>query len=191
LEINDVWYLLTLLPLFGTFDGRRLRLLLRERRDAECRRVLDLVLGTGAPYGIERYPENDRGEACHDVHIRTNEYTTNVGVEVVTSSKNLDHLISKWKRYQNRDRLTLWLFDRRETACRLWNKLDAQGDFYLDGRFSDYGNWSAKATNRKIWRSSKEFRGKPAGDLVQTVTGLLEGRIDTIQELFEDYHSRN
>jgi len=148
-------------------------------------------IGTGRSYGIERYPEDERGEACHDVHIRTNEHTTNVGIEVVTSSKNLGHLVSKWHRYQDRDRRTLWLFDRRETACRLWNKLDGRGDFYLDGRFTDYGNWSAKATNRKIWRSSQEFRGEPAGDLVQTVTGLLEGRANTIHELFEDYHSRN
>ncbi|MFC7027198.1 hypothetical protein ACFQJ5_05655 [Halomicroarcula sp. GCM10025324] len=143
------------------------------------------------PYGVEWYPNDNRGEACHDLHVDTNEWMDDVGVEVITSSNNLDHLVSKWSRYQDEDRLTFWIFDTRETACQLWNALDSRSHFYLDGRFNHHSNWSAKAINRKIWRSSDKYREEPAGDLVHTVTGLLEGDRDTIQELFEEYHSKN
>lgn len=144
----------------------------------------------GRPYGIDWYPTDRRGEACHDIHVDTNEYMTDVGVEVITDNNNTDRLVSKWKRLQDEDRTTFWIFDRRETACRLWNELDYRGEFYLDGQFRNHGNWSAQAINRKIWRSSNIHRQKPAGDIVQTVTGLLEGDRDTIQRLFEEYHSK-
>lgn len=143
----------------------------------------------GRPYGVEWYPTDTRGESCHDLHVDTNELMDDVGVEVVTDNNNTDRLVNKWKRLQKEDRLTLWLFDRRETACRLWNELDYRGEFYLDGQFRKHENWSAKAINRKIWRSSNTYRERPAGDLIQTVTGLLEGDGDTIQELFEEYYS--
>lgn len=146
----------------------------------------------GLPYGVEWYPTDTRGEACHDLHVDTNQYMDDVGVDVITASNNMDYLVEKWRRYQNEDRLTLWIFDRRETACRLWNELDNRGHLYLDGgQFRGLENWSAKAINQKVWRSSTSYREKPAGDLIQTVTGLLEGDRDTIQQLFEDYHSNN
>lgn len=144
----------------------------------------------GRRYGVEWYPTH-RGNSCHDLHVDTTERMDNVGVEVVTDSNNFDRLVNKWRRLQNEDRLTLWLFDRRETACRLWNELDYRDEFYLDGQFRNHGNWSAKAINRKIWRSSDTYRGKPSEDIVQTVTGLLEGDDDTIQDLFEEYYSNN
>lgn len=140
--------------------------------------------------GLVWYPTDRRGEACHDLHIDTNEWMDHVGVEVVTDSNNTDRLVDKWNRLQDEDRLTLWIFDRRETACKLWNELDYRSEFYLDGgQFRGVENWSAEAINHKLWRSSNTYRGEPAGDLIQTVTGLLEGDKDTIQNLFEDYHS--
>ncbi|GEM_PF-1108436 len=140
-------------------------------------------------YDVEWYPTDRRGESCHDLHVETNEWTPDVGVEVVTDCNNTSRLVSKWKRFQNEDLVTFWVFDRRETACRFWNKLDLRGEFYLDSQFRNHGNWSAKAINRKIWRSSKSYRNEPAGDIVLTVTGLLEGDKDTIQEPFVEYHS--
>jgi hypothetical protein len=141
--------------------------------------------------GLVWYPADHRGEACHDLHIDTNEWMDNVGVEVITSSNNMDYLVDKWARHQREDRLTLWVFDRRETACRLWNELDYRGEFYLDRQFQGVENWSAKAINKKVWRSSDKYRREPAGDLIQTVTGLLEGDKDTIYQLFENYYSNN
>ncbi|WP_152422366.1 hypothetical protein [Halorubrum californiense] len=144
----------------------------------------------GRPYGVEWYPTDSRGESCHDLHIDTNEHMTDVGVEVITDSNNKDRLVAKWKRLQNEDRTTFWVFDRRETACRLWNELDRRGISYLDGQFNNHCNWSAGAINRKVWRSSDKYRQEPAGDIIQTVTGLLEGDKDTVQDLFEEYYSR-
>lgn len=141
------------------------------------------------PYGVEWYPTDNQGQSCHDLHIDTNEWTTDVGIEVITNSNNRDHLINKWQRLQDEDRITFWIFDKRNTACKLWNELNKRGIFYLDGQFQNYGNWSAKAINRKIWRSSNKFRNEPAGDIVHTVTGLLEGDRDMVQEIFEEYYS--
>ena len=149
--------------------------------------AFDMSSAGNLSYGVEWYPTDERGEACHDLHVDTQPQSTDIGVEVITDSNNTDRLVSKWERLQNEDRLTFWIFDRRETACRLWNELDNRGEFYLDGQFREHGNWSAQAINRKIWRSSQNYREKPAGDIVQTVTGLLEGGHDTIQELYNEY----
>jgi len=140
-------------------------------------------------YGVEWYPEDSHGKACHDLHVDTNEYMINIGVEVITSSNNRNRLVEKWERFQQKDRVTFWVFDRRETACELWNELDKRQVFSLDGRFRNYENWSSKAINRKIWRSSQKYRDRPAEDIIQTVTGLLEGDKNTIQDLFEEYYS--
>lgn len=140
-------------------------------------------------YGVEWYPTGQQGRSCHDLHVDTHDRMDDVGIEVVTESNNTDRLVDKWERLQKEDRLTFWVFDRRETACRLWNELDHRGKFYLDGQFRNHGNWSAKAINKKIWRSSRAYREEPAGDIIQTVTGLLEGDRDTIQDLFEKYYS--
>lgn len=142
-------------------------------------------------YGMEWYPTDRRGEACHDLHIDTTDHMKDFGVEVVTDSNNPDRLVAKWKRLQEEDRITLWVFDRRETACHLWNELDRRGEFHIDGKFRQHGNWSAQAINQKIWRSSNTYRQEPAGDLVQTVTGLLEGNKETLFDLFVDYFSSN
>ncbi|MCU4744214.1 hypothetical protein [Natronoglomus mannanivorans] len=143
----------------------------------------------GRAYGVEWYPTDKEGQSCHDLHIDTHEQMTDVGIEVITDSNNIDRLVAKWRRLRDEDRTTFWVFDRRETACRLWNELDYRGLFHLDGKFRKHGNWSSQAINRKIWRSSDIYRGEPAGDIVQTVTGLLEGDEDTIQDLFEEYYS--
>lgn len=145
----------------------------------------------GIPHGdgLVWYPSDHGGRSCHDLHIDTNEHMDDVGVEVVTDSNNPDRLVDKWTRFQNEDRITLWVFDGRESACKLYNELDSKGEFYLDGAFNNHSNWSAQEINKKVWRSSNTYRGEPAGDLVQTVTGLLEGSRDTIQDLFEQYHS--
>ena len=141
-------------------------------------------------YGVEWYPTDHRGQSCHDLHIDTNEHMSNVGIEIITDSNNIDRLVSKWERLQKENRTTFWVFDRRETACRLWNELEFRGVFYLDGQFRNHENWSAQAINQKVWRSSDMYREEPAGDIIQTVTGLLEGNNDTIQNLFEDYYSK-
>jgi len=151
--------------------------------------AFDITARYDRTYGVEWYPTGRRGEACHDLHVDTHEHMTDVGVEVVTDSNNTDRLVSKWKRLQNEGRTTFWVFDRRETACQLWNELDYRGEFFLDGAFRKHGNWSAQAINRKLWRSSNTYREEPAGDIVQTVTGLLEGDRDTIQDLFREYFS--
>jgi hypothetical protein len=145
----------------------------------------------GIPHGNGRvwYPTDRRGQSCHDLHIDTNEHVADVGVEVVTTSNNISRLVDKWERLQKEDRLTLWVFDNRKTACQLYNNLDSRGEFLLDGQFTTPANWSADAINKKVWRSSATFREEPAGDLVQTVTGLLEGGKHTVQELFEAYYS--
>lgn len=143
----------------------------------------------GRPYGMTWYPANDRGEPCHDIHLRTNDRMTDVGVEVITANNNTDYLVDKWKRYASEDRDTFWIFDNRDTACRLFNELDHRRFFYLDGQFQGTSNWSANAINRKIWRSASIYQENDLGDLVHTVTGLLEGDGDTIQSLFEEYYS--
>jgi hypothetical protein len=142
------------------------------------------------PYGVEWYPTDRRGESTRDLHIETVDWINNIGVEVITDNNNLNHFVEKWERFQEDDRLTFWVFDRRETACRMWNELDSSDRFYLDGgQFRNHSNWSAEAINRKIWRSSKKHREEPAGDIIETVTGLLEGDMDTIEELFDYYYS--
>lgn len=143
------------------------------------------------PRGVEWYPNRHADEACHDLHIDTDGWLGNIGVEVITHTDNLGHFISKWQRYQKEDRLTFWIFDGRKTACQLWNALDSRQHFYLDGQFNNHGNWSAKPINHKIWRSSKKYREEPAGDLIHTVTGLLEGDKESLTGLFKDYFAKN
>lgn len=140
------------------------------------------------PYGVEWYPTNSGGQSCHDLHVDTVDHQKDVGVEVITDSNNPSHLADKWSRYQSKSRVTFWVFDTRETACRMWNLLDRRGDFRLDGQFRNLENWSAMAINKKIQRSSNKF-SQPADDVVYTVTGLLEGGRDRIQDLFEGYYS--
>lgn len=141
------------------------------------------------PNGVEWYPANCHGKSHHDLYVDTMDGIDDIGVEVITSSNNLDYLVSMWKCHQSKDRVTFWVFDRRETVCRLWNELDHRGEIRLDGRLNIPSNWSVHAINRKIWRSSQEFHDRPAGEVIHTVAGLLEGNADTIQNLFEDYHS--
>lgn len=144
----------------------------------------------GEPHGVTWYPENSRGEPCHDLHIKTNERMTNLGVEVITANNNTDYLVNKWERYASEDRTTLWIFDNRDTACQLFNALDKRSRIYLDGgQFRNYSNWSASAINQKLWRSEENHSGGDISDLVHTVTGLLNGDRDKIQSLFEDYYS--
>jgi len=141
------------------------------------------------PYGVEWYPTNGQGQSCHDLHVDTNEMSDNIGVEVITNSNNLDHLVKKWKRFQHEDRITLWIFDNRSTACKMFNELDKREEFFLDSRFNNYGNWSAKSINHKIWRSSQKFRNQRAYDIVQTVTGLLESDEEIIYDLFDEHYN--
>jgi hypothetical protein len=137
------------------------------------------------------YPEDDRGEACHDFHLQTADHMHDVGVEVITSNNNSDYLTQKWERFAEEDRITLWLFDTRETACRMFNALDKRGRLYLDGgQFSTPANWSAKAINHKLWRSVSNYRRYDLSDVVQTVTGVLEGDEDQLHNLFNDYYSK-
>ena len=143
----------------------------------------------GRPYGVEWYPTDRRSKSHYDLYVDTMDEIDDVGVEVITSSNNLDYLVSKWKRHQSKDRLTVWVFDRRETACRLWNELDHRGEFRIDGRFRTPSDRSVHTINRKIWRSSQKFHDRPAGEVIHTVTGLMEGNADSIQNLFEDYYS--
>lgn len=141
------------------------------------------------PYGVEWYPKDERGKQSYDLHVVTNEWSDDIGVEVITESNNRDHLVDKWKRFQNKDEVTFWVFDNRETACKMWNELDKRDVFHLDGQFNNYANWSAKAINHKVWRSSQQCRGKRAYDIIQTVTGLLEGDDDTIYDLFDEHYN--
>jgi hypothetical protein len=143
----------------------------------------------GRPYGVQRYPTDNGGKSCHDIHIDTEERWEDVGVEVITNNNNRDRLVKKWKRFQSENRLTFWIFDERQTACKLWNELHDRGVTKLDGRFSNKSNWSAEAINQKIWRSSKQYNNKLTKDIVQTVTGLFEGDKDTIQNLFRQHQS--
>lgn len=142
------------------------------------------------PYGFEYYPTDSRGEFTHDFHLTTREGIPNVGVEAITDHNNTDQIIKKWKRYQKKDRITFWVFDRRETAARLYNALDKRDEFYLDrGTFDNLSNWATKSINRKIWRSSLKYRDEQASDVVFTLTEILEGGKDAIEETFDDYLS--
>lgn len=140
------------------------------------------------PYNVEWYPTDNSGQSCHDLHVDTVDHQKDVGVEVITDSNNPSHLADKWSRYQSKSRVTFWVFDTRETACRMWNLLDRRGMFRLDSQFRNPGSWGATAINAKIQRSSNRFN-QPADDVVYTVTGILEGGKDRIQDLFEDYYS--
>lgn len=143
----------------------------------------------GRPYGTTWYPEDSRGEACHDLHVVTNDHMMDVGVEVLTASNNAEYLTEKWKRYSKEDRITWWVFDSRSTACRMFNHLHRRGVFSLDGGpFNEPSNWSAKAINRKLWRSKADHSGDDAADVVHTVTGIFEGDREKIQDLFEEYY---
>jgi hypothetical protein len=141
------------------------------------------------PYGVEWYPTDRHGESCHDLYVDTMDGIDDIGVEVITSSNNLDYLVSTWKRHQSKDRLTFWVFDCRETACRLWNELSYRDEFHTDEKFTTPSNWSVHAINRMIWRSSQQFHDRPAGEVIHTVTGLLNGNASTIQNLLEDYYT--
>lgn len=100
-------------------------------------------------YEVEWYPTDRRGESCHDLHVEMKEGTPDVGVEVVTDGNNTDCLVSKWNRLQNEDRVTFWIFDRRETACRYWNKLDSRGEFSLDNQCRKPGGLERKGYQPK------------------------------------------
>jgi len=144
----------------------------------------------GRYYGMSYYPEDDRGEACHDFHVQTADHLQDIGVDVITSNNNDDYFVQKWERFAEEDRLTFWLFDGRETACGMFNELDKQGRLYLDGgQFNTPANWSAKAINRKLWRSESNYRRTEISDVVHTVTGVLEGDDETLHNLFNDYYS--
>jgi len=143
----------------------------------------------GRPYWIDRYPEDGRGEACHDLHVGTTEHLKDVGVEVLTANNNGEYLTEKWKRHAKEDLTTWWICDSRSTACRLFNELHRREVFCLDGGpFTEPANWSAEAINRKLWRSKDDHRGKDASDIVHTITGVFEGDRAKIQELFEAYY---
>jgi len=144
----------------------------------------------GRYYGMNYYPEDDRGEACHDFHIRTADHLQDIGVEVLTGNNNTDYVIDKWERFADEDRLTFWLFDGRETACRMFNALDKRERLYLDGgQFTSASNWSAQAINRKLWRSESNYRRTEISDVVHTVTGVLEGDEEQLHNLFNNYYS--
>jgi len=145
----------------------------------------------GLHYGMSYYPEDDRGEACHDFHIQTADHLQDIGVEVLTSNNNIDYIVQKWERFAEEDRLTLWLFDGRKTACNMINALDdwERLDLY-GGQFTSPANWSAKAINHKLWRSEIYHRRTEITDVVHTVTGVLEGDDDKLHDLFNDYHSK-
>lgn len=140
----------------------------------------------GRPYGIEWYPTDGKGQKCHDLHIDTQEHMTDIGVEVITESNNQSRPIQKWERFRDEDRLTLWVFDNRETACDFFNTLDSTGYFRLDGaQFNNPSNWSQQEINRKIRRSAKANRKEPV-DLVHTITGMFKQDHDDIYEVFEN-----
>lgn len=144
----------------------------------------------GRHYGMCYYPEDDRGEACHDLHIQTADHLQNIGVEILTSNNNTDYLVEKWERFAQEDRITFWLFDGRDTACRMFNALDRRGRLYLDsGPFNNPANWSAQAINHKLWRSESNYRRTEISDVIHTVTGVLEGDEKHLHKLFKDYHS--
>lgn len=144
----------------------------------------------GRYYGMSYYPETDQGEACHDFHITTTDHMDDIGVEVITANNNADYLVNKWERFAEEDRITLWLFDGRDTACRMFNVLDKRGRLYLDGgQFSTPANWSAQAINHKLWRSESNYRRSTLSDVVHTVTGVLEGNDEKLHDLFNDYYS--
>jgi len=142
------------------------------------------------PYGVIWYPDDPTGKSSYDLYVKTNDKMRDVGVEVITNHNNTEQLVQKWKRYNSKESNTLWLFANRKTACPMFDALDSRGLVHLDGgSFSNPSNWSAKAINKKIWRSAEQPRTNTGTDLVQTLTGVLEGGSDTIQELFEDYYS--
>lgn len=143
------------------------------------------------PYGIEYYPEDEQGEACHDLHVQTEGAHTNIGVEVLTSNNNAEYLMQKWERFAEEDRTTIWLFDSRKTACQMFNTLGRRGRIHLDGgQFKNAPNWSAQAINYKLWRSESNYRRTEISDIVHTLTGLLEDDGNKLYDLFDDYFSK-
>ena len=138
------------------------------------------------------YPNDDDGQACHDLHLSTIEHMNDWGIEMITKSNNRDYLVNKWQRFASEDRNTWWIFDNRTTACMLFNELHRRDQFWLDnGPFQNPDNWSAKAINQKLWRSIENHDGAHASDLVHTVTGILGVDREKVQSLFEDYYSHN
>ena len=144
------------------------------------------------PYRAIWYPDDSRGQSSYYLHVETNPKMKDVGVEVIIDHNNTQQLIEKWERYNSKEYCTLWLFDKRTSACSMFNALDRRGLIQLDGgSFSNTSNWSAKGINKKIWRSAEQPGVNAGDDLVQTLTGVLEGGSDTIQDLFERYYSNN
>lgn len=141
-------------------------------------------------YGYCRYPSDS-----YDFVIESTESMDNVGVEVITNHNNTEHIVEKWRRLAKSDRITLWLFDGRDTACKMFNALDRRNLVFLDGgQFKNPGNWSAQAINQKLWRSETDIYGTEIEDLVHTVTGILEtdNRMmsddSTMYDLFKGYY---
>jgi len=144
------------------------------------------------PIGVRWYPNGKGEHSNYDLYVKTRERLKDVGVEVVTDHNNTQQLVEKWKRYNRKNCCTLWVFDGRSSACSLFNKLDSQGLVYLDGgTFSSASNWSSKAMNRKIQRSAGHPSSNQGDDIVQTITGVLEGGEDPIDEAYDEYYSNN
>jgi hypothetical protein len=131
---------------------------------------------------VERYPNDEFGNPCHDLHVSTVDYAPGLGVEIITENNNYDYLLNKWERFSDKERNTIWVFDGRETACKFFNKLDRENYIKLDrGQFDHFDSWSAQAINNKIERSIQD----PTSHRVHTINGLFKSDEAKLQALID------
>lgn len=173
-------------PIFG--DPNEL-LLHRKGVDAVGRRVEALSWTSQVIW----YP-NRGSDKTGDITFRTPDQVHDWSVEVLTNTNNAEHWVSKWDALRKDYRNVFWVFEDRTTMCSFFNTLHDRGVYDMDGgRFSNpYSNWSSQAVRRKLWRSKdpNEPYGD-AGDLVHTITGVVEADMSTFRGWFDEYFDEN
>lgn len=143
---------------------------------------------------VSWYPQVDLSKETPDLHVSLPQHSADWNVEVLTSTNNIEHWLTKWNRLRKGHRKVFWIFENRTTMCSFFNTLHDRGEYNLEGgQFSKpYKNWSAKAVTRKLWRSKdRDDPYAEAGDLAHTITGVFESDMDTFVGWFDEYYAEN
>ncbi|WP_248516915.1 hypothetical protein [Salinarchaeum laminariae] len=139
-------------------------------------------------HGLNMYPRNQDEERTLDIEITTSDNFGPWGAEVVTRDEDYFDVMKKWRNVTQMDRRVVWLFEDRVHACKILNRVHEQNMFkFRNGKIRKPQNWAVRNLNRRVWKAQKNFADRN-GNIVHTVTGMLEASQDEIKTYFEDFY---
>ncbi|WP_248516916.1 hypothetical protein [Salinarchaeum laminariae] len=132
---------------------------------------------------IEEYSVRE-GRRRQDLCFRTVDTMDDMGVEVVTSTDSVNDFIDKWQDFLDIPGFTVWIFDSRQTACRMFNELHREDVFQLAGGLCrEPSTWNSTAMNEKLRRSWCDRDSGSASPLMNTITAVFEADGNKIDEV--------